>query len=460
MLNQLILVTRLNSIKVMGKKIFINNENNSFKKTIWVDGDKSISIRTLLLGSQAYGKTSIENILLSEDILNSINCLKKLGIKISLIKKQCFIHGKGLNGFNYRKNIVLNAGNSGTFARLILGLLIKSPFYIKLTGDKSLSKRDFARVILPLQKIGANFKVNNKKTLPIRIIGSNFVNPIHYLEKRGSAQCKSTVMLAALNSPGLTIIKAKKSRDHTENIFKYLGIPIIVKKKKHYDEIRIKGQKNFKSFKYKIPSDPSSCAFFVVLTLLSKNCKLIIQNVNVNQSRIGYIKILNKMGARIKIKNVRSRFGEKQADLHVKSQPTLKKINCPSSLNSNLIDEFLILFLAAAKANGVSSFSNLGELDKKESPRLKMGSKLLNQLGIKTRLTKDSIKIFGNPSINLKKTINIKNYYKDHRIFMTSVIAAFTFGGKWKIDDIDSYKSSFPSFLNIIKKLGLKFKII
>ena len=373
MLNQLILVTRLNSIKVMGKKIFINNENNSFKKTIWVDGDKSISIRTLLLGSQAYGKTSIENILLSEDILNSINCLKKLGIKISLIKKQCFIHGKGLNGFNYRKNIVLNAGNSGTFARLILGLLIKSPFYIKLTGDKSLSKRDFARVILPLQKIGANFKVNNKKTLPIRIIGSNFVNPIHYLEKRGSAQCKSTVMLAALNSPGLTIIKAKKSRDHTENIFKYLGIPIIVKKKKHYDEIRIKGQKNFKSFKYKIPSDPSSCAFFVVLTLLSKNCKLIIQNVNVNQSRIGYIKILNKMGAKIKIKNVRARFGEKQADLHVKSQPTLKKINCPSSLNSNLIDEFLILFLAAAKANGVSSFSNLGELDKKESPRLKLG---------------------------------------------------------------------------------------
>ena len=231
MLNQLILVTRLNSIKVMGKKIFINNENNSFKKTIWVDGDKSISIRTLLLGSQAYGKTSIENILLSEDILNSINCLKKLGIKISLIKKQCFIHGKGLNGFNYRKNIVLNAGNSGTFARLILGLLIKSPFYIKLTGDKSLSKRDFARVILPLQKIGANFKVNNKKTLPVRIIGSNFVNPIHYLEKRGSAQCKSTIMLAALNSPGLTIIKAKKSRDHTENIFKYLGIPIVVKKK-------------------------------------------------------------------------------------------------------------------------------------------------------------------------------------------------------------------------------------
>ncbi len=444
----------------MGKKLFINNKDNSFKKTISVDGDKSISIRTLLLGSQAYGKTFIENILLSEDIKNSIYCLKKLGVKISLNKKNCFIDGKGLNGFEYKKNIILDAGNSGTFARLILGLLVKSPYYIKLTGDKSLSKRDFERVILPLQKIGANFKVNSKKTLPLQIIGSAFANPIHYFENRGSAQCKSTVMLAALNSPGQTVIKAKKSRDHTENIFKHLGIPINVKKRKNYDEIIVEGQKSFKSFKYKVPSDPSSCAFFVVLTLLSKNCELKIKDVNVNRYRIGYIEILNKMGAKIKINNVRVRYGEKQADIYVKSQPLLKKINCPPNLNSNLIDEFLIIFLAAAKAKGISSFSNLGELNKKESPRLKLGSKLLNELGIKTELTKDSIKIFGNPAVDLKRIINIKNYYKDHRIFMTSVIAAFTFGGKWKIDDIDSYKSSFPSFLNIIKKLGYKFKVI
>ena len=165
------------------------------------------------------------------------------------------------------------------------------------------------------------------------------------------------------------------------------------------------------------------------------------------------------MGAKIKIKNVKKIYGEKQADIFVKSQPTLKKINCPPNLSSNLIDEFLIIFLAAAKAKGISSFRNLGELNKKESPRLKLGSKLLNQLGIKTKLTKDSIRIFGDPSINFKKNINIKNYFKDHRIFMTSVIAAYTFGGKWKINDANSYKSSFPSFLNIIKKLGYKFKV-
>ncbi len=194
----------------MRRRLFINSRYNSFKKTISVDGDKSISIRALLLGSQAYGKTFIKNILLSEDIINSINCLKKLGIKIFFKKKNCYIYGKGLNGFEYKKNIILNAGNSGTFARLILGLLVKSPFYIKLTGDKSLSQRDFERVISPLQKVGVNFKVNNKKTLPLKIIGSSFVNPIHYFENRGSAQCKSTMMLAALSSPGQTVIRAKK----------------------------------------------------------------------------------------------------------------------------------------------------------------------------------------------------------------------------------------------------------
>ena len=239
-----------------------------------------------------------------------------------------------------------------------------------------------------------------------------------------------------------------------------MGIPIVIKKNKTIDEIRVRGQKVFKSFKYKVPSDPSSCAFFIVLTLLSKNCELKIKNVNINQSRIGYIKLLNKMGAKIKIKNVKKLYGEKQGDILVKSQPNLKNITCPPSLSSNLIDEFLIIFLAAAKANGVSSFSNLAELNKKESPRLKLGSKLLNQLGIKTKLTKDTIKIFGNPRSIAKKTINVKKYYKDHRIFMTSVIAAYTFNSKFKIDDINSYKSSFPSFLDIIKKLGYKFKFI
>ena len=444
----------------MSNFISIKKKIKKFDKIITVDGDKSLSIRWVLFSSIATGISEAKNLLMSEDVLASIDVIKKLGIKAKKNGDSFKIYGKGIDGYKYKKNLILNAKNSGTLGRLILGLIINSPNTIKLIGDKSLSRRDFERVISPLQKVGVNFKVNNKKTLPLKIIGSSFINPIHYFENRGSAQCKSTVMLAALNSPGQTIIEAKKSRDHTENIFKYLGIPTIIKRNKDVDKIKVTGQKKFKSFKYKVPSDPSSCAFFIVLTLLSKNCELRIKDVNVNNSRIGYIKILNKMGAKIKIKNRKKRYGEEQADIFVKSQSNLKKINCPTNLNSNLIDEFLIIFLAAAKANGVSSFSNIGELNKKESPRLKLGSKLLNQLGIKTKLKKDSIKIFGNPSINLRKTINVKNYYKDHRIFMTSVIAAFIFGGKWIINDIDSYRSSFPSFLNIVKKLGFKFKIV
>ena len=242
----------------MGKKLIINFKYNSFKKNISIDGDKSISIRVLLLGSQAYGKTLIKNILLSEDIMSSIKCLKKLGIKIFLKNKNCTIYGKGLNGFNYKKNIVLDAGNSGTFARLILGLLVKSPYYIRLIGDKSLSKRDFNRVILPLKKIGANFKINSRKTLPLKIVGSDFTNPILYYEKRGSAQCKSSIIFAGMRTEGTTIIKAKKSRDHTELLFKYLKLPISLSKKKNYDLIKIKKAKKIDSFNYHIPSDISS----------------------------------------------------------------------------------------------------------------------------------------------------------------------------------------------------------
>ncbi len=450
--------SRLVSFFIMKNYVEIKKKIKPFKKILKIEGDKSLSIRWALLASQASGKSTSYNLLKSEDVLSTLYCLKKLGLKVNIFRNKCEIISKGLNSFNYKRNLILDAGNSGTLSRLILGLLVHSKSNIKIIGDKSLSKRDFLRIINPLKKFGATLKSNNGK-LPINIKGTNFPKPIKYFENKGSAQCKSTVMLAALNSPGETIIKAKKSRDHTENIFKHLGIQVITRKKKYYDEIRIKGQKMFGAFRYKIPSDPSSCAFFIVLTLLSKNCELKIKNVNINESRIGYIKILNKMGAKIKIKNIKKRYGEKQADISVKSQPALNKINCSPSLNSNLIDEFLIIFLAAAKANGVSSFSDLGELNKKESPRLKLGSKLLNNLGVKTKLTKDSIKIFGNPSLNLNKTIKISNYHKDHRIFMTSVIAAYTFGGKWIIEDVDSYKSSFPSFLNIIKKLGYKFNL-
>jgi len=438
-------------------RIVIKKKIKNFNKIINVDGDKSLSIRSLLIGSQSYGLCKIKNLPKSGDILSTINGLKKLGIKIFFKNNICYLHGCGLNGFNYKKNISINAGNSGTFARLILGLLVKSPYKIKISGDKSLSRRDFQRVINPLEQFGAKFKSTKKNNLPLKILGSEFLKPINYFEKRGSAQCKSAIILAALNTPGKTVINAKKSRNHTELFLKYLNLPLKIKNKKKIDEIEIIGENQFKSFNYKIPGDISSSSFFIVLTLLTKNSKLKIKDVNVNPTRIGFIKIVNKMGANVKFINKRNICGEQLADICVNSQKKFKPINCPVELNSNAIDEFLLIFLLASRASGISSFKRLEELNKKESPRLKLASKILKKIGVKVKLGAGSIKIFGNPELSINKKIFINNYYKDHRIFMTSVIAALCLGGKWIIEDMESHKSSFPSFLKILRKVGYKF---
>ena len=440
----------------MSKTLLIKNKIKKFNKQIQVSGDKSLSIRWVLLASQAIGKSKGYNLLMSEDVLAAIDSIKKLGIKVRIHRHYCEVFGNGINGFKYKKNLTIDARNSGTFGRLILGLLIKSPQKIKLIGDKSLSKRDFSRVTLPLEKFGAKFYYKIKNKLPISILGSHSIKGIKYLENKGSAQCKSSVMLAALNASGTTSIKAKKSRNHSELLFKYLKIPIKIKKTKNYDLIDIKKPEKIKAFNYQIPGDISSSAFFIVLTTLANNSKLLIKNVNINPSRIGVITILKKMGAKILLKNQRNYRGEKISDILIKSSNNLRGISCPSRLNSTAIDEFLVIFLVAAKAKGTSYFKDLAELNQKESPRLKWGSKILNMMGVKTKLTNNSIKIYGQPDLKIKKLITIKNYLKDHRIFMMSTVAALTCGGQWKIHDKDSINSSFPTFLKIIKKIKNK----
>ena len=437
----------------MSKLIIIKNKIKKFNKSINVSGDKSISIRWVLFASLASGVSKAKNLLMSEDVLAAIQSLKKLGIKTKLNRKECKIYGKGFDGYKYKKNIVINAKNSGTLGRLILGLLVNTPFPIKLIGDKSLSKRDFKRISDPLSKFGAKFKLKDNKTLPLTIIGSKNLRPINYFEKKGSAQCKSSVILAGMRTKGKTLIKAKKSRNHTEIMCKYLDLPIKIKNKKNYDKININKVNKIKPFNYTIPSDMSSSAFFIALTALSNNSNLLIKNVNINSSRIGIISILKKMGVKIFFKNKKIYKGEKIADIKVKSPNSLKSINCPKKLNSGAIDEFLLIFLVAAKAKGISYFKDLSELNQKESPRLKWGEKILNKMGIKTISSKDSIKIYGNPNLIINKKIIIKNYLKDHRVFMSSVIAALTFGGIWHIHDKDSINSSFPNFLKIINEI-------
>jgi len=438
----------------MKNQILINGKLNKFNKEITISGDKSLSIRWVLFSSLATGISKATNLLLSEDVLAALEAIKKLGIKVKITKKNCLIYGKGINGYRYKKNIIINAKNSGTLGRLILGLLIDTPYKIKIIGDQSLSKRDFRRVAEPLKKFGAKFELSKKRCLPLTISGSNNLRPIKYIENKGSAQCKSSVILAGLRTNGKTFIKAKKSRDHTELLCKYLKLPLKIKKKKNFDLIEINKATSYSPLSYKIPGDISSSAFFLALTALSNKSKLLIKNVNTNASRIGIITILKKMGVKIKLKNIRNYKGESVSDIFIESPKKLKSINCPKKLNSGAIDEFLVIFLVAAKANGISQFRNLSELNQKESPRLTWGSKILSLMGVKNITTNDSIKIYGNPNLKINKKIIINNYLKDHRVFMTSVIAALSFGGVWEIHDKDSINTSFPEFLKIINFLN------
>ena len=441
----------------MPNSISIKNKIADFNKKILVSGDKSLSIRWALLAAQAIGKSRAYNLLDSEDVISTLNAIKKLGLKVVKKKNYCEINGRGLNGFSFKNNLKINAGNSGTLSRLLPAVLVKSKKTVKIIGDKSLSRRDFSRIIEPLNKFGLKIKSKNKK-LPLIFKGTEFLRPIDYLENRSSAQCKSCVMIAALNAPGKTLIKAKKSRNHTEILFKNLELPIKIKKTSNFDIIEIEGLKNYKSFNYKIPGDISSSSFFIVLTLLSKNSKILIKNVNINNTRTGVIDILNKMNAKIKFINKKIYKGEKIGDIYVKSSNSLKAINCPTKINNRAIDEFLIIFLVAAKAKGISYFKNLSELNQKESPRLKMAAKILKMMGIKVINTNKNIKIFGNPNLNLNGFYEIKNFFKDHRVFMMTAIAALSLGGNWKIHDKDCVKTSFPTFFNIIRSLGAKIK--
>ncbi len=439
----------------MPNHILITKQIKSFDKKIKVSADKSISIRSVLLASQAVGISKISNLLESEDVLNTLKTIKKLGIKYKKNKNTYSIEGFGLNGFNIVKKTTINAGNSGTLARLIIGLLVKSKFKVKLIGDKSLSKRDFSRVIKPLRLLGANIK-SKVNLLPLEIQETKFLRPITYNENIGSAQVKSCLIFAALNTPGKTIINAKVSRNHTELMLNFLKYPIKVQRKKKLDKITVEGLSQFKSFKYNVPGDISSAAFFIVLTLLSKKSQILIENVNVNPSRTGIINILNKMGADIKLKNTKMYNGEKIANIFVRSNQKLKSVNCSATYNSSAIDEFLIIFLVAAKAKGISKFKDLGEMNKKESKRLDLAIKFLKLIGIRVKRFNDDINIYGNPKLQLTNSYEIKDYLKDHRIFFLSTIAALSLGGKWKIHDKDSINTSFPNFLNILKKIGAK----
>ena len=445
----------------MSKKSFdvkSQKKISSFSKIIEVDSDKSISIRSFLISSISLNVSSIRNSLESEDVFATINCLKKLGIKILKGKKGEYkVFGKGLGSLACKKNSVLNCQNSGTLSRLLIGILSTTPnINVVVQGDRSLNKRNMLNLIKLINKFGAETFPKNKNNFPLKLVSSDMPVGIDYIAGT-SAQIKSAAILAGLNAFGnSSIIESKKSRDHTEKMLQKNTKSIKIKKGKK-NLIRVYGKKQLKNLNIKVPGDPSSAAFFCALTLLTNKSQLLIKNVQLNPTRTGFYEILIKSGANIRFKNIKILNGEKIGDIFIRSSK-IKFLKASSDYYVKSTDEYPILFIIAALLPGVSKFSGVEDLANKESNRIIEIQKILRQFGVKLIYKKGIVKVYGNKNPGKFSTIKVPNL-GDHRICMSSLILSLLTGKKTFIRNFETVNTSAPSFLKIIKKLGGKFEI-
>lgn len=422
-----------------------------FVGTINIPGDKSISHRALIIGSQATGIVKVTNLLESADVFSTMNALRKFGVDIIKRGKDYYVYGLVVGGLK-EYNGTINCGNSGTTARLLMGLLSTYPITINFIGDKSLSKRPMGRVVNLLREFGANALPENKNTMPFKFLGSYVGLQNDQKLNVPSAQLKSAWCLAALNTKGISTLEERfETRDHTEIMLKYLNANIKVKKSKNKKIISIFGKTPIDAKDISVPGDISSAAFMIILALISKNSKVIIKNVLLNPTRTGILDVLKKMKAKIKIKNKKIICGELVGDIEAKSS-NLKATVVPEKMAPRLIDEYPILFIAACFAKGTSQFKGIEELRVKESDRIQSMELGLKPLGVKISSTKNSVKINGTNSFKLNKKIKI-DAKGDHRIAMSFYILSQVLNKPFKIKDFNYVKTSFPSFTKTINKL-------
>ena len=422
-----------------------------FVGTINIPGDKSISHRALIIGSQATGIVKVSNLLESADVFSTMNALRKFGVHIVKRGKDYHVYGLVVGGLR-EYNGTINCGNSGTTARLMMGLLSTYPITINFIGDKSLSKRPMARVINLLKEFGANALPENKNTMPFKFLGSYVGLQNDQKLNVPSAQLKSAWCLAALNTKGISTLEERfETRDHTEIMLKYLNANIKVKKSKNKKIISIFGKTPIDAKDISVPGDISSAAFMIILALISKNSTVTIKNVLLNPTRTGILDVLKKMKAKITIKNKKIICGEIVGDIEAKSS-NLKATTVSEKMAPRLIDEYPILFIAACFAKGTSNFKGIEELRVKESDRIKSMEGGLKPLGVKINSTKSSVKITGTNSFKLNKKIKI-DAKGDHRIAMSFYVLSQVLNKSFKIKDFNYVKTSFPSFTKTINTL-------
>jgi len=432
----------------------IAKKSGALKGQAKVPGDKSISHRALMLGGLAIGETIISGLLESEDVYCTADAMQSLGAKVARGDDGLWrVFGTGIGGLK-EPDHVIDMGNSGTSTRLLMGVIGSHPISTTMTGDASLVKRPMGRVITPLQQMGTNFIAREGGRLPLSIKGAENTMSIEYTLPIASAQVKSAVLLAGLNAAGkTTVIEPEPTRDHTENMLKHFGVDVQIDELGNGRRaIHVQGQQELQPGAVDVPADPSSAAFPAVAALLNEGSELTIPRVCVSETRIGLYKTLQEMGAEIELKNQRTESGEPLADIVVRGTGALKGIDVDPARVASMIDEFPILAMAAACANGTTRMTNLAELRVKESDRLLMVARGLEACGVKLEMGEDSLTIHGTGKP--PKGGAVIETALDHRIAMSFLVLGTTTDEPIEIDDAAPIKTSFPDFVKLMQYLG------
>lgn len=415
-----------------------------------VPGDKSISHRAVILGALAEGKTVVTGFLQAEDTLATLRAIKNMSIQVDSTSDQLTIHGKGLYGLK-QSPVAIDCGNSGTAMRLLAGVLAGQLFDSVLTGDESLMQRPMERIATPLSLMGARIELQEKGTAPLILRGVEELKPIYYTMPIPSAQVKSGILLAALYASGeTTIVSPVATRDHTERMLETFNYPIHISGRK----IRLNGKGVLTPVSIEIPSDISSAAFFMVAATILPNSEILLKNIGINPFRIGVINILRLMGAHIYFENEKTMSGEFVADIRVRSAH-LHGIDIPLDQVPLAIDEFPVLFIAAACAQGVTVLRGAEELHIKETDRIKVMAEGLQNLGITVEAQPDGMVIEGG-----KIRGGTVDSHGDHRVAMSFAIAGAVAEEETIITRCDNVATSFPDFVNLAKEIGLHIDIM
>ncbi len=431
----------------------VSSTTDSLSGTTALPGDKSISHRSLLLGALAIGETVVHGLLEGEDVLNTANAIRKLGAKAERDEAGVwYIHGVGIGGLREPESVI-DLGNSGTGARLLLGVLAGHPITAFITGDASLCSRPMNRVADPLSGFGALFVSREGGRLPLAVKGATDPMPITYRLPVPSAQVKSAVLLAGLNAPGYTtVIEPEPTRDHTEMMLRHFGAELDISNGDEGDlHIRLTGQPELSGQQVVVPGDPSSAAFPAVAALISSGSDVILTGVGMNPRRIGLFETLAEMGADIDFQNERTEAGESVADLRIRGS-RLRGVEVPPERAPRMIDEYPVLAMAAAVAEGETVMRGVKELRVKESDRLAAVAQGLSNCGVSVEEGEDYLIVHGkNGRAPGGCTVATD---LDHRIAMSFLVLGTASEKPVTVDDAGPIDTSFPGFVDLMNGLG------